>query len=172
MRCYSGTGHGKTDTPQVAREIQKSMKHQPIFISICEQYWLRRIIRLSGAVESVLEVDARRLGIGIGGAEQLIIRVDGTPLGTWPVDPPWVRCELTFAVPTWKRSAIIEVQFADLGVYQLRYFKLVVGGTVLYEEGSGKVLRMESPPPLPVPAAAPSPVPEELPIPTEYDPTP
>lgn len=170
IRDYSGTGN--TDTPQVAGEIQKSMQHQPIFINACEQYWLRRVIRLSGAVESVLELDARRLGIGIGGAEQLIIRVDRTPLGAWPVDPPWVRYELAFPVPTWKRSATIEVQFSDLGVYQLRYFKLTIGGTVLYEEGNGKVLRMESPPPLPVPAAAPSPGPEELPIPTEYDPTP
>lgn len=172
IRYYSGTAHGESDPPQVAREIQKSMNHQRFFITTCEQYWLRRVIRLSGTVESVLELDARRLGIGIGGAERLIIRVDGTPLGAWPVDPPWVRYELAVRVPAWKRSATIEVQFADFGVYQLRYFKLTVGDTVLYEEGNGKVLRMESPPPLPVPAAAPSPGVEALPIPTDYDPAP
>ena len=148
------------------------MKRQNIFISACEQYWLRRIIRLTGAVESVLEFDARRVGIGIGGADQMVIRVDGTPLGTWPADPPWVRYELTFSVPTWKRRAAIEVQFSDFGVYQLRYFKLTIHGIVLYEEANGKVLRIQSPPPLPLPAAAPSPGPEELPIPSDCDPTP
>lgn len=146
------------------------MQRPPFFVVEYERSWLRRAIRLGGEVDSVLMLDARP--IGIGSAEEVLIRIDGAAHSRWRIAPPWERHALSFQVKAWKRSPTIEVQFTSAGIYQVRYFKLTLRDIVLYEEEHDRVLQVLTRPPLPVPASRPAPDQEELPIPAEPEPSP
>jgi len=143
-------------------------KHASLLIDDYRQSWLRRILHVSGDTESVLDFDARP--VGIGGADYVEVRVDGSALGKWKFMPPYKRQEVVVQVPGWKSRFDFEVQLSNFGVYQIRYFKLAVRGEVLYEESMGKVIRARGLRDLPLPSAATAPEPDELPIPAYPEP--
>lgn len=136
-------------------------KQEPVLhAQLTRRGWLLRRIQVSGALDAVFEYDARGFGVGNGTPE--VVRVNGQPIYTVLREGRWERHRLL--LPEMRFSPVLEIEFTQLGIVQLRYFKLMLAGLVLYEEDRGKVLAVRQPPPLPIPAHIPLPSPEALPI--------
>jgi hypothetical protein len=138
-------------------------KH-PIYVCSIKRAWLLRVIRLTGALDAVVEYDARSVGFGLD-PPRATIRVDGVEVG---VSRHWgtgERLRLLFRLPRGGGASEVQVELSQDGLIHIRYFRLVVAGETLYEEAAGKALLIRTPPPLPIPARAPMAEASDLPMP-------
>ena len=134
------------------------------FVRECRRAWLKRTIRLAGASETEIELDA--VQVGIGSERLVVVRVDGLVVGKWLLPVAGSRHHVDFHVRSLKVGGRMELSISGIGLLQLTYLQLTLGSRVYYEEEAGKVLQFRSPPPIPIPAEAPPADPRKLPIPT------
>ena len=139
-----------------------------IFVYECRQRWLRRTLRLTGAVDALIHYDGRALGIGSSPDER--VYVDQVLVQLWRPEHTSPKRAIPFRVHA--LAAEIEVALSWIGLHQITYFKLTVDGEVFYEEARDRVLLIRNPPPVPIPSQAPAPDPELLPIPADAEPPP
>ena len=133
-----------------------------IFVRDCQYAWLRRTLRLSGAVDALIHYDGRPLRFRSGPDE--LVYVDQLPVRSSRPAWPARRRIIAFRVQT--VMAEIEVELSWIALHAITYFKLTVDGVMLYEEAPSHIAIL-NPPSVPIPAQAPPANPQTLPIPTD-----
>lgn len=128
----------------------------PVEAWLVESGWLRRVVRLTGGLEAVIEYDARSVGTGVRPRE--IVRVDDQEVGTKLAGDLYGKHSRSFrsSCRGGNVSARIEVEFGSFTLPVLHRFRLTVNEAVVYEEAWGRTLRGRRRPLLPLPAEAPA----------------
>jgi hypothetical protein len=145
-----------------------------VYIRLKKRSWLRRVFHLSGDIEGVLEYNAFKAGWGYSdvGPDPEVPEV---PTENHAVLLNYVKVagaarsghlpSFKIGTPEGEVVGIVQAELVDRLVVQLQSLKLAIAGRTLYEEREGRIIHIEHPPDLPLPAEAGAPPRRDLPLP-------